>query len=50
VAGAIASAQRVTVRNTTQGFDFPCTLTLSPRQRNILAAGGLLNYTREGGQ
>jgi aconitate hydratase len=49
VAGAVASADKVTVRNATKGFDFECTLTLSPRQRKVLAAGGLLNYTREGG-
>jgi aconitate hydratase len=50
VAGAVASAEQVTVRNKTKDFDFACALTLSPRQRKILAAGGLLNYTREGGQ
>ena len=47
---SVASAERVTVRNRTKGFDFACLLNLSPRQRNVLAAGGLLNYTREGGQ
>ena len=47
---AIASADTVTVRNITRGFDFVCTVTLAPRQRKILAAGGLLNYTREGGK
>ncbi len=50
VAGAIGSAERVTVRNATKGFDFVCNLKLAPRQRKILAAGGLLNYTRDGGQ
>jgi len=50
VAAAIASANSVKVRNTTKGFDFVCLLTLTPRQRKILAAGGLLNYTREGGK
>ena len=47
---AIASAERVTVRNQTKGAEFACLLSLSPRQRKVLAAGGLLNYTREGGQ
>jgi len=49
VAGAIASADGVTVRDATKGLHFDCALALSPRQRKILAAGGLLNYTREGG-
>jgi aconitate hydratase len=49
-AAAVASAERVTVANTTRGFAFDCVLKLSPRQRQILAAGGLLAYTRQGGQ
>ncbi len=44
---AIASAQTVTIRNTRSGESLTCRLHLSPRQRNILAAGGLLNYTRQ---
>ena len=47
---AVASAEEIAVRNATKGFDFPCRVRLSPRQRAILAAGGLLNYTREGGR
>jgi len=50
VATAISSGQTVTVDNVTKGFDFTCRVGLTPRQRKILAAGGLLNYTREGGQ
>ncbi|MCY2932274.1 MAG: aconitate hydratase [Planctomycetota bacterium] len=46
VAAAVASATHVTVRNVTKGFDFSCTVLLSARQRPILAAGGLLPYTR----
>lgn len=45
-AEAIASADSVTVRNATKDFDFTCKVSLAPRQRKILAAGGLLNYTR----
>jgi len=45
-AAAVASAERVTVRNKTRGFDFECALELAARQREILAAGGLLNHTR----
>ncbi len=47
---AIASAQSVKVRNATKGCDFQCEVKLAPRQRKILAAGGLLNYTRQNGQ
>jgi len=50
VAQAVASGQTVLVRNVTQGFDFECDIRLAPRQRDVLAAGGLLNYTRGGGQ
>ena len=45
---AIASADRVMVTAETQGADFVCHVRLTPRQRRILAAGGLLNYTRKG--
>ncbi len=47
VAGAVASAESVTVRNATKEFNFTCRVNLSDRQREILAAGGLLNYTRQ---
>jgi aconitase A len=46
---AIATAAEITVRNATKGFEFACRIALAPRQRQILAAGGLLNYTRQGG-
>jgi aconitate hydratase len=49
VGEAIASGETVTVRNATQGFDFECKVQLAPRQRKILAAGGLLQYTKEQG-
>lgn len=47
---AVGSAEEVGVRNVTKGFDFACRVTLAPRQRKILAAGGLLSYTAAGGQ
>ena len=47
---AIASAESVAVTDRTQGFDFRCELNLAPRQRRVLEAGGLLRYTRSGGQ
>ena len=50
VARAIVEGETVTVTNATKGFDFLCRVSLAPRQREILAVGGLLNYTREGGQ
>jgi aconitate hydratase len=46
-AEAIASAEQITVKNATQGFDFVCHVRLAPRQRKVLAAGGLLSYTRK---
>jgi len=50
VAQAVESAQTVSVRNATKGAAFPCNVVLTPRQRKVLASGGLLNYTRAGGQ
>ena len=35
----------VVVRNVTQGYDFETQCTLTPRQREIVLCGGLLNYT-----
>ena len=43
---AIKSADSVIVKNTTGGFEFKCRLNLSPRDREILLAGGLLNFTK----
>ena len=43
---AIASAKIFTVKNTTQGFNFDCTLNLTDRERAILQAGGKLNYAK----
>ena len=49
VEALVASAETATVHNATKGFDFLCHVGLAPRQRRILAAGGLLSYTRQGG-
>ena len=46
VGDAIASSRTVTVRNVTRGIDITCNVGLTSRQRRILGAGGLLNYTR----
>ncbi len=43
----IGSENELTVTNVTKGFDFKVKIDLSVRQREMLIAGGLLNYTRE---
>jgi len=50
VTQAVASTDRITIRNVTKGLDIACRVQLAPRQRKILAAGGLLRYTATGGQ
>jgi len=42
----IESGTTIEVRDVTGGFGIPCQVGLSPRQRKVLAAGGLLNFTR----
>jgi len=49
VARAVESGETVKVSNVQQEFEFVCKVSLAPRQREILAAGGLLNFTRSGG-
>jgi aconitate hydratase len=44
---AIKNRSEVAIRNKTQGYEFAGTLILSQRDREILLAGGLLNYTRK---
>jgi aconitate hydratase len=39
-----------TLANETKHFNFSVSLALSQRQRNMILAGGLLNYTREAGE
>ena len=45
---AIESGQQTIVKDATKGFEFACKVQLAPRQRKVLGAGGLLNYTRQG--
>ncbi len=45
-----SGADTFTLVNETKGIDFLVTLPLSSRQRGMLLAGGLLNYTREMGE
>jgi len=44
----VLSGGEIVVRNETRGVDIPVRLNLSERLRRVLAAGGLLNYTRAG--
>ncbi len=44
------AAGRITVENRTTGRSFTALCGLSQRQQAILMAGGLLNYTKNGGQ
>lgn len=46
---AIANGDAVVVRNETQDVDLPMQTDFTDRQRQILLAGSLLNYTREQG-
>jgi aconitate hydratase len=41
---------KLTVSDKTQGFKFQVNCNLTERQQKILLAGGLLNYTKEGGK
>ena len=46
---ALAQGKNLIVRNQTQNQDIEVSLPLSERQVQILLAGGLLNFTRQGG-
>jgi aconitate hydratase len=48
ISQAVESGKTVQVVNHTRGQEFVCDVVLSPRQRKILAVGGLLNFTRQG--
>ncbi len=43
---SILNDNEIVVSNITKGFDFTVVVDLSKRQRDMLLAGGLLNYTR----
>ena len=47
IRNCVANDLPIVVENKTTGKTIPVTLTLSARQRKILLAGGLLNFTRE---
>lgn len=46
IAAQIADGGNVKVTNVTKGFDFECAVNFSDRQKEMLYAGGLLNYTK----
>ncbi len=46
---AIEKGGAIALVNTTKGKTISCTLSLSERQRKIVAAGGLLNFTNQKG-
>ncbi len=46
IAGQIAAGDTIKVTNATKGFDFDCSVSFSERQKQMLYAGGLLNYTK----
>ncbi len=46
VAGQLKAGDSITVTNKTKGFDFTANVSLSERQKEMIYAGGLLNYTK----
>lgn len=46
----ICSGGVIKAENVTKGFEFGVVLTASDRQKDMLAAGGLLNYTKNSGK
>ena len=44
----LAGAERITIVNTRTGAGFTATCVLTPREREILLAGGILAHTRAG--
>ena len=49
-ADAVATKEAVTLTDKTRGVEIPLRLSLTRRQRDILGAGGLLNYTKTNGK
>lgn len=44
--GQVKDGDLITLTNTTQGYDFTVKLSLTPRQRKMILAGGLINMMR----
>jgi len=47
---AVSKANRLEITNNTNGLEFTINISLTERQRKIILAGGLLNFTRGGGK
>ena len=47
---AIADSDTLEIENKTKGNKYTVNINLTPRQRKIILAGGLLNFTRAGGK
>jgi len=47
---AVKSADFVEAKNKTNGVTYKFNINLTPRQREIIISGGLLNYTKAGGK
>lgn len=47
VIGQLKAGDTVTVKNVTKGTDFKTKVSVSQRQKDMLYAGGLLNYTKK---
>ena len=45
----IKAGEEISVRNLTKGYEFTAILSVSERQKEMLYAGGLLNYTKNNG-
>jgi aconitate hydratase len=43
----IIDGKAITIRNVTKGLEIKGIIELSQRQKNIIIAGGLLNYTKQ---
>ncbi len=43
----LTSGNKIVVKNITKGIEIPTIINVSDRQKDMLLAGGLLNYTRE---
>ncbi|MCR4718146.1 MAG: aconitate hydratase [Firmicutes bacterium] len=49
VCDRVKNADTLVIKNVTKGFEFEAQINLSERQRDMLIAGGLLNYTKNNG-
>ena len=46
IAETIKNGGDIVIKDVTKGIEIPVDIALSDRQRSIILAGGLLNYTR----